>query len=331
MESESSKDGKYKDMLLDPTYDTGFKLLLGREDVSEELLKEFLNAIFEGDPQLSDIQSVTYMNSEKEGEYLGVKGIRYDILCKTGSGHRFIVEMQKSWQRYFLKRAEYYYCRAVAEQGFSGKNEESLSWDYNYVPVVGVYICQTGIRGLPEKLVTRGWLTDEETGEPIGSSIRFVFIQLPFCKSNEEECENYSDEWIYNIKYMGIKQEVAFTSKRDIFKRMAEIAKVSSLTPEQMRTYETDIKLARDYHNELEGARTQGLEQGLEQGLAEGLEKGLAEGLEKGLAEGLSKGREEGAWKKLCGIVANMRAMGMDNATIASITNESPDVVASIL
>ena len=309
MESEDtiySEDIRYKERLLDPTYDAGFKLLLGREGVSEELLKELLNSLFEGDPDLSDIQSVTYMNPEKEGEYSGTKGIRYDILCQTGSGHRFIVEMQKSWQRYFIKRAEYYYSRAIAEQGFIGKNEESRRWNYNFVPVVGVYICQKAIKGLPPKLVTRCRLLDEDTKEPIGSSMRLVYIQLPFCKTTKEDCENYSDEWIYNIKYMGIKQEVAFTSRRDVFKRLEEIGKISSLTPDQLRSYEADIKLARDYHNELEGARIEGIE------------------------EGRAEGRAEGSWEKLRSIVANMRSLGMDIATISSLTNESPEVIASI-
>lgn len=292
--------------LLDPTYDVGFKLMFGREDVSEDVLKELLKSIFEGDPKLSDIATVTYMNPEKEGEYSGARGIRYDILCKTSTGHRFIVEMQKTPQRYFVKRAEYYYSRAVAEQGFSGKGEESESWDYNYTPVVGVYICQSKVKGIPPKLVTRCRLTDEQTGEPIESTIRYVYVQLPFCKQSEEECDSYCEEWMYNIKNMGQKQEVAFKSKRDVFRRLAEISKVSNLSPEQRRIYEADIKLARDYHNELEYARSEGLEQGLEQG------------------------REQGAWKKLCSIVANLRAKGMDTASIASLIGEEPAVIASI-
>ena len=328
--------------LLDPTYDAGFKLLFGREDVSEDMLKELLNSIFEGDSELADIQSVTYMNSEKEGEYSGARGIRYDILCRTGSGHRFIVEMQKAPQRYFIKRAEYYYSRAIAEQGFSGKGKESATWDYDFTPVVGVYICQTRVKGLPPKLVTRCRLADEESGEPIESTIRYVYVQLPYCKQTEEECISYCDEWMYNIRNMGQKQEVAFKSKRDVFRRLAEISKVSNLSPAQRRVYEADIKAARDYHNELEYARAeglelgleegrrQGLEQGLEQGRRQGLEQGREQGLEQGRAQGLEQGREQGAWKKLCSIVSALRSKGMDTPAIAALIGESPEVIASI-
>lgn len=300
--------------LIDPTYDSGFKLTFGRVGVSEDVLKELLNSIFEGDPELSDIRSVSYMNPEKEGEYSGHKGIRYDILCQTGSGYRFIVEMQKSWQRYFVKRAEYYYSRAVAEQGLRGRGEEALTWDYNYIPVVGVYICQQRIKGLPPKLITRCRLTDEATGEPIGSTMRFVYIQLPFVKATEEECEEYFDEFSFNLKNMGKNQYVAFQSKREIFRRLAEIAKVATLTPEQARMYEADVKIARDYYNELEGARIEGREQGFLEGHQ----------------EGRLEGRQEGAWGKLRKIVMNLRMKGMDNSTIASLLDESPEVVASI-
>ena len=297
--------------LLDPKYDTGFKLIFGREDVSEDILREFLNSLFENDPELSDIKSVVYMNTEKTGNYSGAKGIRYDILCETGSGHRFIVEMQKSWQRYFLKRAEYYYARAVSEQGYRGKNRDAIEWDYNFVPVVGVYICQSRIKGLPEKAITRCRLVDEENMQPIDSSLRFVYIQLPFFEMEEAECKNYSDQWIYNIKNMGSKQSVAFKSHRDIFRRLAEIGKVSMLSPEERRSYEADVKNARDYRNELEGARIEGHEQGLEEGRAEG--------------------RAEGALQKLREIVKNLRSKGLDNISIAELLGESDEFIASII
>lgn len=308
--------------IIDPTYDAGFKLLFGREDVSEYVLRELLNSIFEGDPELSDIEAITYMNPEKAGEYSGEKGIRYDILCRTASGYRFIVEMQKSWQRYFVKRAEYYYARAVAEQGYSGRNETNVRWDYNFMPVVGVYICQQRIKGLPEKLITRCQLTDRDTGEPIGSTIRFVYIQLPFVKETEVECENYADEFTFNIKNMGMTQQVAFQNRREVFRRMAEIAKVSSLTPEQARLYEADIKNARDYYNELEGARIEGRETGF----AEGREEGRAEGR----AAGRMEGREEGLWEQAVRTARKLMDLKLNDAIIREVTGLTPEQLAAI-
>ncbi|MDE6010473.1 MAG: Rpn family recombination-promoting nuclease/putative transposase [Muribaculaceae bacterium] len=107
--------------IIDPLYDVGFKLLLGRENVSEGVLMDFLNAIFAGDTDLSGISELRYMNTEHPGEWKGSKGIRYDIMCQTSNGYRFIVEMQKAAQRNFLNRGQYYACRAITEQGHRGK------------------------------------------------------------------------------------------------------------------------------------------------------------------------------------------------------------------
>ena len=93
---------------LDPTYDLGFKLLFGRDNISNEVLTEFLNALFEYCGGLPKITSIQYKNNERQPEWKEGKGIRYDILCRTETDHNFIVEMQKAPQENFLKRAEYY-------------------------------------------------------------------------------------------------------------------------------------------------------------------------------------------------------------------------------
>lgn len=98
---------------IDPLYDIGFKLLLGRENVSEEVLMNFLNAVFAGDPGLSSIVRLRYLNTEHHGEWKEAKGIRYDIMCETGTGHRFIVEMQKAPQENFVREAFTMYAEAL--------------------------------------------------------------------------------------------------------------------------------------------------------------------------------------------------------------------------
>ena len=90
---------------IDPFTDTGFKIIFGKEHVSNDILRSFLNVLFEGDPVLSDIKSVEYRPNEKTMEWTQGKSIAYDIHCETSTGHRFIVEMQLTKQEYFLKRA----------------------------------------------------------------------------------------------------------------------------------------------------------------------------------------------------------------------------------
>lgn len=256
--------------VIDPTYDTGFKLLFGRENLSEEVLMEFLNALLADDPYFRDIVSLRYLNSEHPHERQDGRGVRYDILCETSAGHRFIVEMQKNRQAHFLERSIYYVSRAVAEQGFRGKDEDDNYWDYSLIPVIGVFLCNFATPELPDKFVTYARLADRDTGKPIGDSIRCIYIQLPlFSKTAEADCNTYLEEWIYNIKYMGPNQNVAFTSHREVFRRLAQISSVASLNEAERRSYEADLKAARDYHAEMNTARADARAEGRAEGRTE--------------------------------------------------------------
>ncbi|MDE7441916.1 MAG: Rpn family recombination-promoting nuclease/putative transposase [Muribaculaceae bacterium] len=51
--------------VIDPMFDIGFKLIFGREKVSEPLLVDLLNSVFEGDPVYGNIVSVSFCNTEQ--------------------------------------------------------------------------------------------------------------------------------------------------------------------------------------------------------------------------------------------------------------------------
>ena len=243
---------------IDPTSDLGFKLLFGREKISEPVLVDLLNALLCGHEGFEEIKTVSYLNNERSSEWKDGKSIRYDIMCETSSRHRFIVEMQKASQPKFIDRASFYMARGIAEQGYRGKKEEELEWDYSLKPVIGVFLCNFHVPALDRKPIVRAATLDEETFKPIGVKTRYIFVQLPFFNKREEECKNLDDKWIYNIKNMGIKQEVAFRSNSEIFKRLAEVANVATLTPEQRYHYEADVKNARDTLNQIRGAYQEG-------------------------------------------------------------------------
>lgn len=252
---------------IDPTYDVGFKLTFGRENLSEELLMGILNALLCENDDFEEITSVKYMNNERISDYKDGKGIRYDILCETSSHHRFIVEMQKAHQAYFIDRASFYVARGIAEQGYRGKDEENVTWDYSLKPVYGVFICNFDITSLDQKVITRARVMDEESFKPVGDKTRYYFIQLPRFNKEEDECESLIDKWIYNIKYMGIRQEVAFMRNNEIFKRLERVTSVAALSPEERRSYEADVKNARDTLNQLRSAEQRGEEKGKEIGM----------------------------------------------------------------
>ena len=253
---------EFMEKYIDPTSDLGFKLLFGREKTSEPVLIDMLNALLCNRDGYEEITTVTYLNNERTAEWKDGKSIRYDILCETSSHHRFIVEMQKAGQPKFIDRATFYVSRGVAEQGYRGRKEEDIEWDYTLNPVVGVFFCNFNVSGLERKPVIRASVIDEESLEPIGVKTRYVFVQLPFFDKMEAECESLDDKWIYNIKNMGIRQEVAFRANSEVFRRLAEVANVATLTPEQRYHYEADVRNARDTLNQIRGAYQDGESKG---------------------------------------------------------------------
>lgn len=55
----------------------------------------------------------------------------------------------------------------------------------------------------------------------------------------------------------------------DVFKRLEKVTSVASLTPEELRSYEADVKNTRDTLNQIRTAEKRGLEEGRAEGRAE--------------------------------------------------------------
>lgn len=285
---------------VDPFTDVGFKIVFGKENKSNEILRSFLNDLFHDQEDFDPIRTLRYLNNERSRERLDDRSVIYDILCETEQGHRFIVEMQRQSKPHFFGRAVYYVSRAIYEQGLKGANKENDDWNYDVIPVVGVFFCDFYVKGLAHRLVQHLRLCDLATRQPVGNLMRYAFIQLPAFTKREEECHSEFDKWIYILKNMSTMQTIPFTSHRDVFDRLARISSVAALTPEERLQYDYDIKKARDYKEEMRQARE------------EGLQKGIAEGIQKGIAEGRVEER--------LAIAAAMKEKGIDMAVIMSVT-----------
>ncbi len=61
---------------------------------------------------------------------------------------------------------------------------------------------------------------------------------------------------------MGIRQEVAFKDNSEVFKRLAKVANVATLTPAERWSYDADVKNARDTLNQIRGAYQDGESKG---------------------------------------------------------------------
>ena len=71
---------------------------------------------------------------------------------------------------------------------------------------------------------------------------------------------------------------LAFQDEMPVFKRLATVAEIANMTPEEYRDYIDDIDRQRTKNAQMAYAKKLAREEGLAEGRAEGRAKGLAEG-----------------------------------------------------
>lgn len=71
---------------------------------------------------------------------------------------------------------------------------------------------------------------------------------------------------------------LAFQDEMPVFKRLATVAEIANMTPEEYRDYIDDIDRQRTKNAQMAYAKKLAREEGLAEGRAEGLAEGLAEG-----------------------------------------------------
>ncbi|WP_294630135.1 Rpn family recombination-promoting nuclease/putative transposase [uncultured Bacteroides sp.] len=287
---------------INPFTDVGFKKIFGQE-VSKDLLIDFLNDLLVDEKSITDI---TFLDKEILPEYMGDRGVIYDIYCTTENGEQFIVEMQNKQQINFRERALFYLSHAISRQG-----EKGASWRFNLKAVYGVFFMNFRLDDMPHKLRTDIVLSDRDTHEQFSDKLRFIFIELPSFMKEENECDTDFERWIYVLKNMETLNRMPFTARKSVFEKLEKIVDIASLSKEERIKYDESIKVYRDNLVTMEFAE----QKGRAEGLVEGIERGLAQGLEKGRAEGKIEERRT--------IALQMKRMGMPVSSISEVTGLS--------
>ena len=123
--------------------------------------------------------------------------------------------------------------------------------------------------------------------------------------------------WIYIMKNMNMFEQMPFSEKYPVFRKLAEIGDLRKLSREELELYDEDIKNMRDIYATRKFDEKRGMEKGMAKGRAEGRAEGMAEGMAKGMAKGeLSKGLE---------VARNLLAMGMSWSQIMQATGLTED------
>ena len=104
-------------------------------------------------------------------------------------------------------------------------------------------------------------------------------------------------------------EQMPFSEKYPVFRKLAEIGDLRKLSREELELYDEDIKNMRDIYATRKFDEKRGMEKGRAEGIAEGMVKGIAKGE-------LSKGLE---------VARNLLAMGMSWTQIIQATGLTED------
>ena len=124
-------------------------------------------------------------------------------------------------------------------------------------------------------------LAEEKTGKRLSDKMHFTFLQLPVFQKEEDECENDFERWIYILNNMETFQRMPFLAQNAVFRKLAEISDISTLSKEEHKKYDESIKRYRDTMAVINYAAKEGEAKGHAKGLAEGLAKGEVKGKAK--------------------------------------------------
>ena len=89
-----------------------------------------------------------------------------------------------------------------------------------------------------------------------------------FDKYTETECMDIFDCWIYIVKNMNMFEQMPFSEKYPVFRKLAEIGDLRKLSREELELYDEDIKNMRDIYATRKFDEKRGMKKGMEKGMA---------------------------------------------------------------
>ena len=252
-----SYDFKYADLLDDDV----FKLVFGRESTKDVMI-EFLNQVIP-DRKIVDLE---FIDKEMHPVERDAKGVVYDMFCKTDSGARIIVEVQRRKQPFYPERAIYYSTFQIQRQVEAGADT------YDFLPVYVINILNFKMDGNKErpdvKSVYR--LHEETTQRLLTDRVTFIFIELPkFKKSIDELDGNVLEGMYFCFKNMAVLEECPKVLTHQIFRKIFEVSELYNMDQDTRDKVIHKMTTERDLRNQMAYARQEAIEEGRAEGRAE--------------------------------------------------------------
>ena len=266
---------EFREKYINPFTDYGFKRLFG-EEPNKDLLLDFLNELLK--EEQGKITELQYLKNENlETTELNRKAI-FDLYCTNEKGEKFIVELQKTKQKFFKDRTVYYSTFPIREQALVGSD-----WDFELKKVYTIAILDFVFdedKYEKDKFRYDVKLTEQETKKVFYDKLTFIYLEMPKFNKKVEELETRFEKWLFVLKNLHKLDRIPETLKEKIFLKLFETAEISKFTPKEYQEYEDSLKYYRDLKNSLDTAKEEGRIEGKIEGKIEVAKKMLKKGLD---------------------------------------------------
>ena len=273
---------------VNPFTDFGFKKIFG-EEPNKELLIDFLNELLKD--QENEIVELEYLKNEQIGRLQSDRRAVFDLYCRSQDGKRFIVEMQKTKEKYFKDRSLYYSTFPIQDQlwmhGRAASEAcdqpvKSEDWDFRLYPIYTVAILGFVFnedKNRPDKFRYNVKLMDSETNQVFSNTLTMIYLEMPKFNKTLDQLESQFDKWLYALKHMPGLSRVPEGLQDDVFRRLFRIAEIAGFSEAESQNYEESLKVYWDINNSFDTAREEGLEKGREEGKRDMVIKLLNQGV----------------------------------------------------
>ena len=269
---------EFREKYINPFTDYGFKRLFG-EEPNKDLLLDFLNELLK--EEQGEITELTYLKNENlSTTELNRKAI-FDLYCTNERGEKFIVELQKTKQKFFKDRTLYYSTFPIREQAVIGSD-----WNFELKKVYTIAILDFIFdedQNEPNKLRYDIKLTDIQTKKVFYDKLTFIYLEMPKFNKIAEELETRFDKWLFILKNLHKLERIPEKLKENIFLKLFETAEIAKFSQSEYQEYEDSLKYYRDIKNSLDTAREEGRDEGERKKQIEIAKTGLKEGLSVGM------------------------------------------------
>lgn len=259
----------------------------------------FLNAVLrlEGDRR---IEAVEFLPQECLPLIAESKKSILDVRVTDHRKFQYIVEVQNSYIKAYLKRVQYYASHVYVGQMKQAQHYHSLK----LVTVLSLLNHSLFPNDVPYLSFHQN--IETTTQESYMNDITYVFAELPKFHLRYEEIKTLEDHWLFLFKEAQNLDSIPDDAPEEIKDALGTLEEHSWSDVEREAYFKARMIMMDD---------------------ADALRSAHEKGIEKGIEVGMEKGREEGRSERDLEIARSMLAHGIPSHVISKTTGLSKDII----